>query len=404
MNKMAKAKQDLKATEAALAADQEFLQNMLQDCKVEDEEYKKRSDVRSQEIVALAETLKILNEDDARDLFGKTISLVQVSASQRAAMEDRASSRAMRRIAEVARRHKNWALVSLAVRVRLDAFTKVKEAMDKMMAQLKKQQQEEYEKHETCKKQIDETEDTIKEKGNVKEDLAEKHKDLANTLKTLETEIAELQKEEADMEVSLKQAGEERKEANGVYQQSVTDQRATVNILHKALARLKKFYAPEPEPAEPTLLQQPGQAVAPEPAKGKAYGKSAGAGGVVQLLMKIISDAEIEEKELEMGEQRAQESYATFVKDATASIEADRKAIEEKQAQVASTETEKSETEEAQMANDMELENLGDLLKAHHLDCDFLLKYFGIRQQARQEEMESITDAKAILSGADYGK
>jgi len=39
-----------------------------------------------------------------------------------------------------------------------------------------------------------------------------------------------------------------------------------------------------------------------------------------------------------------------------------------------------------------------------HTDCDFTIKYFDIRQKARKEEMDAIVDAKAILSGADFGK
>ena len=180
LNKMAKAKRDLEKTEAALAADTEFLANMKKDCQVEDENYKKRAEIRSQEIVALAETLKILNEDDARTLFGKSVgtSFIQESSEQKAMLMDRAAKKAMQRIAEVARKHKNWALASLAVRVRLDAFTKIKEMMDKMLVELKKQQAEEYEKAEACKKDIDETEDTIKEKNHLKDDLDEKHKSL----------------------------------------------------------------------------------------------------------------------------------------------------------------------------------------------------------------------------------
>ena len=39
-----------------------------------------------------------------------------------------------------------------------------------------------------------------------------------------------------------------------------------------------------------------------------------------------------------------------------------------------------------------------------HLDCDFVMKYFQQRQDARAEEMNAIVEAKAILSGADFGK
>merc|ERR1740121_123331 len=121
-------------------------------------------------------------------------------------------------------------------------------------------------------------------------------------------------------------------------------------------------------------------------------------------MMTIITDAEAEEKELDVTENNAQRRYADFVTSATASIEADREAIQENEKLVASTEAEKAEVEAAQLSNDEELGRLSDLLKAHHLDCDFLIKYYDLRQKFRGEELDSIADAKAILSGADFGK
>ncbi|CAK0827215.1 unnamed protein product [Prorocentrum cordatum] len=93
--------------------------------------------------------------------------------------------------------------------------------------------------------------------------------------------------------------------------------------------------------------------------------------------MQIISDAESTEKELDVSENAAQKRYAELVRDLTTSIEANRNAIEEKASQTASTEVEKSETEEAQLSNGEALEGLGQLLKSHHLECDFLLKSSG---------------------------
>merc|ERR1711957_78388 len=70
----AEAKEDKEATEEALAADEKFLANLLKDCKFEDEEYAKRKTIRSEEIVAIAETLRILTTDDARSLYETTVS------------------------------------------------------------------------------------------------------------------------------------------------------------------------------------------------------------------------------------------------------------------------------------------------------------------------------------------
>jgi len=411
LNQAAEAKEDRQATQEALAADQTFLANMQKDCKSEDEEYSKRKEIRSQEAVAISEVLKILTEDDARDLYAKTISFVQTrgtrqreTSTERSREEERRAERAMQHIASVAKKHNNWALVSLAVRVRLDAFTKVKEAMDKMLAELANQQKTEYAKWETCNANIDKTEDDIKVGMETKEDLDAKHKALANLIDSLTRDIAALKQEEADMEVSLKEAGEQRKQQNQVYQTSVMDQRATANILNKALARLKQFYDTKSllQVAQRQPANQPGRAVAAPPPKGRDYAKSGGAGGVIQLLMKIIQDCEVEEQELNLDEQHAQKLYAEFVAATAATIQADRAAIEEKSIRKGETKGAKSDTEDEQLANDDQLAKLRDLLKAHHLECDYLIKYFDIRQQARQEEIDSIEDAKSVLSGADF--
>merc|ERR1719436_421950 len=37
-----------------------------------------------------------------------------------------------------------------------------------------------------------------------------------------------------------------------------------------------------------------------------------------------------------------------------------------------------------------------------HAECDWLLQYFDVRKAARAGEAESLKNAKAVLSGADY--
>jgi len=218
---------------------------------------------------------------------------------------------------------------------------------------------------------------------------------LENTIATLKNEIEALKDDVAAMEQALKKAGEQRKAENHEFQQSVSDQRATIQILNKALTRLQMYY-------NKAFVQT--QTAAPPPVKTFAgkYEKSAGAGGAMQLLAMVIEDAERVEAELVVDEQHAQEAYAAYAQDTTDSIEASRAAIAEKSQALAATEASLSETEEALLANAAELAKLSDLLNGLHLDCDYLLKYFDIRQTARKEEMDAIVEAKAILSGADF--
>merc|ERR1719460_1361987 len=300
----------------------------------------------------------------------------------------------------MSKKHKNWQLASLAVKVKIDAFTKVKAAMDKMLAELKAQQKAEYEKWETCKKDIDTTEDKIWNGKVEKLDLASTHKDLVNTLKVLDKDIEDLKAETAQAEVSLKQAGEQRKADNQLFQQNIADQRATVTILNMALKRLKAFYEPKAELLQVRLRANP----PPKPSGPEAvgYSKSGTSGGVMQLLSMIIEDAGRTVEEMNADEQISQADYSEYVATTTASIEADREAIAAKEKQVASTESEKSETEESQLANQASLDKLAELLQGIHNQCDFILKYFDIRQKSRAEEMDAIEEAKAILSGADF--
>merc|ERR1712129_457412 len=41
-------------------------------------------------------------------------------------------------------------------------------------------------------------------------------------------------------------------------------------------------------------------------------------------------------------------------------------------------------------------------IKDLHLECDWLLSSFQVRKEARAGEVESLKNAKAVLSGADY--
>jgi len=404
LDRAAKAAADLESMKEAKAADEKFVAEMEVGCKTVDDEFAARSKIRGDEIVALSEVLGILTSDEARDLFARSVggaaSFLQVEASTRA----RRTERAFEQIARMARKHKNWMLMSLAVNVQLDAFTVVKEKMDKMLAELEKQQKEEYDKNEKCKVDIDTTEDDIWTAKREKKDLEEKNLDLSNTLETLAEEIKTLKQEVSDMEVSLKQAGIDRKAENGMFQQQIFDQRATVKVLNMALDRMKEFYEPSfaqihMHGKQPT----PGAAAAPPPPKPKAYEKSGGSGGVMELIKMIIEDSTRAEQELQTDENAAQKRYGEFVSSTAASIEAARGSIAEKEKQVAETESALSETKEGQLANKASLENLATLLTALHADCDFVMKYFKLRQEARQQEMDSIKEAKAILSGADFG-
>merc|ERR1712190_602337 len=66
-------KDDLSDTQAALAEDKKFLADLEKSCATKTAEWEERSKTRAAELVALADTIKVLNNDDALELFKKTL-------------------------------------------------------------------------------------------------------------------------------------------------------------------------------------------------------------------------------------------------------------------------------------------------------------------------------------------
>merc|ERR1719162_2108715 len=66
-------KADLSDTQQTLMEDQKFLRDMDKNCAEKTGEHEENMKMRGQELIALADTVKILNDDDALELFKKTL-------------------------------------------------------------------------------------------------------------------------------------------------------------------------------------------------------------------------------------------------------------------------------------------------------------------------------------------
>merc|ERR1719337_725192 len=77
-------KEDLDDTTKSLLEDKAFLKDLEKNCKTKEEEWATRCKIRAEELLALADTIKILNDDDALEMFKKTLptpSLLQLATS-----------------------------------------------------------------------------------------------------------------------------------------------------------------------------------------------------------------------------------------------------------------------------------------------------------------------------------
>merc|ERR1740138_533912 len=122
----------------------------------------------------------------------------------------------------------------------------------------------------------------------------------------------------------------------------------------------------------------------------------------MSLIQQIISDAKAMEADAIRAEEEAQKAYEDFVKETNGSIETKSKEIVNKSELKAKAEDDKTMAEENRDKILLDLEQLANEAADLHKACDFVIKNFDIRQTARDQEVEALKQAKAILSGAKF--
>merc|ERR1719414_980170 len=364
-------------------------------CQMTDKEWEERQKTRQLEMEAVSKALAVLSGDDAHDLFTRTFNPALLQSSS-TALSDRRKE-ASHLLSKIAQKLHSPRLSTLAYQVKLDAFTRVKKAIDDMIAQLLKEKEDEIKHKDFCVEEFNKNQLQTEKKNRQKEDLTLKIETLEMDIKAIMKAIDTLKAEIGEMQVQLKRAGEDREKQNKEFQMTVSDQRATQKLLRAALSALQGFYG------EKALLQQGQEPVGPPPPAGfEEYKKNAASGGVMGLIEQIINDAKAMEAEAIKSDDDAQKTYEEFVKDTNNSIEAKSKEIMNKSAEKAQKESDLAEARENKAAVVKDLGELSDYNAELHKSCDYVLKNFEVRQTARDEEVEALRQAKAILSGAKF--
>jgi len=393
--KKAQDEEDLEDTQEVLASDQAFLANLKERCANMDSEYEERTKTRQLEIGAVSKALAFLASDEAHDLFTRTFNFVQVASGSKR------RDAAVAALRQAAKKFQDPRLSTLAVRARLDAFSKVKASIQDMVEKLIKEKEDEIKHKDFCIEEINNNERDNEMKERDRDDLVAKIDDLAMQIDSLAKAIEVLKAEVAEMQVQMKRAGEDREKANKDFQMTVADQRATQKLLAAALNILKGFY----EKAALVSVSQHSekQAAGQAPPPGfKSYEKNAASGGVMGMMSGIINDAKAMEAEAIRGEESAQKTYEEFVIDTNNSVEEHVKDIVGKSDAKAKAEGAKVEAESERDSVLGELEQLANENADLHKSCDFTLKNFELRQTAREEEVEALKQSIAMFSGASF--
>jgi len=435
--KIVQMKNDLGDTEEALIEDKAFLKDLEKNCDIKKSEWETIVKTRNEELLALADTIKVLNDDDALELFKKTLPGSSASFVQ---MQENSQSTRMRALAMIRQVHSpQLDFIALAIQGKKIGFEKVIKMIDEMVATLKTEQEDDDHKKEYCAKQFDLSDDKKKALERSKSDVETAIEDTKEGISTTESEIEALKDTIKALDKSVAEATEQRKEENEDFTELMASDSAAKEILGFAKNRLNKFYNPKLYKAPPkrelsdedratlaaggtlaptaapggiagtgvtvlAAVSEHGVAKPPPPpeAPGAYKKKSEESGGVIAMIDLLVKDLDKEMTVAKTEEKDSQADYEALMKDSAAKRADDSKSLADKEGALADMQASLQSSQDEHGSTSKELMATVQYIQSLHNECDWLLQYFDVRKEARTSEIDALGKAKAVLSGADF--
>jgi len=399
-------KNDLGDTADGLADDAKFLEDLDKNCAIKQKLFDENVKYRTEELAALADTIKMLNDDDALELFKKTLPGASASFMQVTVSSQAMRARALSMIKEVNERRPALDFIALALHGKKIGFGQVIKMIDDLVVQLKKEQQDDENKKEYCEEQFDLSDDKKKVEEKKIADLEGAIAESEEGIVTTKEQIDALEDGIRSLDKSVAEATEQRKEENEDYTALMAGDAAAKELIGFAKNRLNKFYNPKlykPPAALVSIKAHSGVAPPPPPAAVEAYSKKGEeSNGIIAMMDSLTKDLDKEMTEAEVTEKDAQGDYETFMQDSATKRAEDSKTLTDKQGALAGLETSLGEQKAEKTSTEKTLGATNEYIASLHAECDWMIKYFDMRKEARSTEINALGNAKAVLSGADY--
>jgi uncharacterized protein (DUF3084 family) len=397
-----------------------FLANLKKNCATKEKEYNERVELRNQEVEAIGQAIGILNDDDALDLFKSTlkspepapaapVAFMQVRTKKGSALS---KAKALIGAQKPADAHlalmQNTLMQSLKNKSGKVDFSKVTKMIDDMVALLGQEQKDDAKHRDWCNKEFDTSADEDSALNRAIEALASSISQMRDEIATLSDAVKASKAKIAASDKSVAEAGEQRKAEHTEFNTLIQANQMAIELIGKAKNKLQQFYNPELSTPDPTVapaavfvqvkMHQPG----PAPEVGSYKPKGQKSNGVMALMDGLAKELETEVQAAEHEEKEAQKDYEEMVADAGTLVAEETKSITTKSKAKADIEGSLEEAKRGHALKETALSELKTYVADLHQQCDFILKSFEERKEARTNEVEGLKRAKAVLAGADY--
>merc|ERR1719161_3411623 len=420
-----------------------YLASLQEQCEQRRKDRDARQKMRLDEIAAISEAVKILTDDDALETFKKAVpsaALVQQKQPTYDALLQRKSALKKKALAFVQNKVSVQVHAPDNVAKNADRAAKVVDFMiDNMVETLHDDDVNDEHKKDFCANETMVIHQLEADKEALHAQLEKTIEALDNKLSILTEEIKTLTMEIEDLDADVYHASELRKEEHAAFAADYANMDAAKALIKKAAARLQKFYSPKAAAATGAFLSihkvEPkfnakGTAVYSRLAKdvdfdsllqtkhakfasklkqsvkvdpivlpdtpGKYEKKESG--GVMGLMNEMMSDLETDMTGSFTEEKHAAKDYVVLMKESKETRAGMVKALKEKKVVKADTEERKGQTVQQNDLTIAEIKHLELYLAQLHTECDFLLRNFENRHEARVDEEQGLESAESIVT------
>jgi len=427
--KTAQNKKTLGSTITMKAEDEKTLSDMVQECAEKKLSFGEKQQLRTEEIEAIGQAVKILQSGDVSGNAAKHLDLAQTSKAAALAQlrAEGVNARVSHFIATEGNRLHSRDLALLAEKLAADPFAKVKKMIDSMITRLLNEANEDAQHEGFCDKEIGKSKVT---RNKLTEDIdglnAAVEEGKANIMHLAE-EIATLTQEVADMDAAVAAATKLRSEEKATNQVTVSDTQAAQSAVAAATAVLKTFYAkasmatgflqtadtrPQMGSEEWKSLANPNYEGGDKGLKtGSGWGHQEGqqtfgkkftgqrdqAGGVMAMLELILSDFSNLEADTKAQEASSQKTYDGFMVDSKKNTAMKTKKIEMDNADKAAAEVKVQEDTKDMKGTQDELIAADRYYAKLVPQCIDQGQTFEERTASRESEIASLKQALEIL-------
>merc|ERR1719337_25013 len=200
---------------------------------------------------------------------------------------------------------------------------------------MKEEQVEDDNKKEYCETSMDQAEDKLKALERAEGKLETAISEAKESITTFKEEIAALGAGIKELDKSVAEATDQRREENSDYKTLMTNNQAAKELLQFAKNRLNKFYNPKlyrPPAMFMQISAHRGKADPGPPPAGPGAHKKQDGNGVIAMIDTLVKDLDMEMTEAETNEKNAQEEYEEMMADSASKRAADSKSIADKTA------------------------------------------------------------------------